>query len=173
MPDQMQWRKTTTYRLLQLKGISEVVLYTLLDAVKIALMSFRCDLAGSERVKKAGVERERLAELQHVNLSLLELGWVALACARQVTYLARSLSQFSFPDLFFLSSNTIHALSEGKRTHIPYRNSSLTRLLQDSLGGNCKTSFVVRFLNKNPRNHTDYEKINTIRYVERLRENVC
>lgn len=74
MPDQMQWRKTTTYCLLQPKGISEVVLYTLLDAVKIALMSFRCDLAGSERVKKAGVEGERLAELQHVNLSLLELG---------------------------------------------------------------------------------------------------
>lgn len=68
----MQWRKTTTYCLLQLKGISEVD--TLLDAVKIALMFFRCDLAGSERVKKAGVEGERLAELQHVNLSLLELG---------------------------------------------------------------------------------------------------
>ncbi|XP_068708872.1 kinesin heavy chain-like [Montipora foliosa] len=72
-----------------------------------------CDLAGSERIKKTGAEGERLSELQHVNLSLLELG------------------------------NTIHALSEGKRTHIPYRNSSLTRLLQDSLGGNCKTSFVM------------------------------
>ena len=56
---------------------------------------------------------------------------------------------------FLLScSNTIHALSEGKRTHIPYRNSSLTRLLQDSLGGNCKTSFVVRgFLSPFCRNH--------------------
>ncbi|EDO47601.1 predicted protein, partial [Nematostella vectensis] len=72
-----------------------------------------CDLAGSERVKRAQVEGERLSELQHINLSLLELG------------------------------NTIHALSEGTRTHIPFRNSSLTRLLQDSLGGNCKTSFVM------------------------------
>ncbi|KXJ23526.1 kinesin-like protein 5 isoform X2 [Exaiptasia diaphana] len=72
-----------------------------------------CDLAGSERVKRAQVDGERLSELQHINLSLLELG------------------------------NTIHALSEGNRTHIPFRNSTLTRLLQDSLGGNCKTIFVM------------------------------
>ena len=38
-----------------------------------------CDLAGSERIKKAGVEGERLSELQHVNLSLLELGLVCYA----------------------------------------------------------------------------------------------
>lgn len=35
-----------------------------------------CDLAGSERIKKSGVKGERLSELQHLNLSLLELGYV-------------------------------------------------------------------------------------------------
>ena len=39
--------------------------------------------------------------------------------------------------------NVIQALAEGKKTHIPFRNSTLTRLLQESLGGNCKTSLVV------------------------------
>ncbi|KAL1522965.1 hypothetical protein AB1Y20_017929 [Prymnesium parvum] len=76
------------------------------------------DLAGSERVKKTGAEGNTLAEAQKINLSLLELG------------------------------NTIQALaSAGGRDvpgrHIPFRNSTLTRLLQESLGGNCKTSLIV------------------------------
>ncbi|XP_065650063.1 kinesin heavy chain isoform X5 [Hydra vulgaris] len=58
-------------------------------------------------------EDEKSAETQNINLSLLQLG------------------------------NVIAALAEDQRTHIPYRNSVLTRLLQDSLGGNCKTSFVL------------------------------
>ena len=41
--------------------------------------------------------------------------------------------------------NVIQALAEGKKTHVPFRNSTLTRLLQESLGGNCKTSLVVSF----------------------------
>jgi len=72
-----------------------------------------CDLAGSERIKATGVEGERLHEAQHINLSLLELG------------------------------NVIAALAEGSKTYVPYRNSQLTRLLQDSLGGNCKTTFLL------------------------------
>ncbi|KAL3893605.1 MAG: hypothetical protein SGPRY_014113, partial [Prymnesium sp.] len=76
------------------------------------------DLAGSERVKKTGAEGSTLAEAQKINLSLLELG------------------------------NTIQALAiAGGRNvpgrHIPFRNSTLTRLLQESLGGNCKTSLIV------------------------------
>ncbi|XP_022784630.1 kinesin-like protein KIF15 isoform X2 [Stylophora pistillata] len=72
-----------------------------------------CDLAGSERVKKTKAEGERLQEAQSINSSLLELG------------------------------NVIQALAEGTKRHIPYRNSTLTRLLQDGLDGNSKTSLIV------------------------------
>ncbi|XP_046851279.1 kinesin-like protein KIN-UA [Xenia sp. Carnegie-2017] len=76
-----------------------------------------CDLAGSERIKKTNAEGERLSEAQYINFSLLELG------------------------------NVIQALAESNETgrtgHIPFRNSTLTRLLQESFGGNCKTSLVV------------------------------
>ncbi|CAH3191254.1 unnamed protein product [Porites evermanni] len=75
--------------------------------------SFSCDLAGSERVKKTKAAGERLQEAQSINSSLLELG------------------------------NVIQALAEGTRRHIPYRNSVLTRLLQDGLDGNSKTSLIV------------------------------
>jgi len=72
-----------------------------------------CDLAGSERIKKTHAVGERLCEAQHINSSLLELG------------------------------NVIQALADDSSTHIPFRNSVLTRLLQESLGGNCKTSLIV------------------------------
>ena len=76
-------------------------------------VSFSCDLAGSERIKKTKAMGERLSEAQHINSSLLELG------------------------------NVIQALAEGN-THVPFRNSTLTRLLQEGLSGNCKTRLVVR-----------------------------
>ncbi|XP_047128724.1 centromere-associated protein E isoform X3 [Hydra vulgaris] len=72
-----------------------------------------CDLAGSERIKKTQAAGERLQEAQHINSSLLELG------------------------------NVIQALAEGNKTHVPFRNSTLTRLLQEGLSGNCKTRLVV------------------------------
>ena len=57
------------------------------------------------------------------------------------------MNQTSIVTLVFNSflRNVIQALAEGKKTHVPFRNSTLTRLLQESLGGNCKTSLVVRF----------------------------
>jgi hypothetical protein len=67
------------------------------------------DLAGSERQKKTGAEGDRLAEAKAINLSLSALG------------------------------NVIKALVSGKAKHVPFRDSKLTRLLQDSLGGNTKT----------------------------------
>nr|CAD7435904.1 unnamed protein product [Timema monikensis] len=73
------------------------------------------DLAGSERQSKTGATGLRLKEATKINLSLSTLG------------------------------NVISALVDGKSTHIPYRNSKLTRLLQDSLGGNSKTVMVRYF----------------------------
>lgn len=67
---------------------------------------------GSERQAKTGASGDRLKEANNINLSLSTLG------------------------------NVISALVDGKSTHIPYRNSKLTRLLQDSLGGNSKTVMV-------------------------------
>ena len=69
-------------------------------------------LQGSERQSKTGATGVRLKEATKINLSLSTLG------------------------------NVISALVDGKSTHIPYRNSKLTRLLQDSLGGNSKTVMV-------------------------------
>ena len=71
------------------------------------------DLAGSERVKKTGATNMRIEEAKKINVSLLALG------------------------------NVISALSDPKSTHISYRDSKLTRLLQESLGGNAKTSLIV------------------------------
>ena len=67
---------------------------------------------GSERQSKTGAEGERLKESMKINLSLMMLG------------------------------NVISQLVDGKSKHIPYRNSKLTLLLQDSLGGNSKTVMV-------------------------------
>ena len=69
-------------------------------------------LQGSERQTKTGASGQRLKEATKINLSLSTLG------------------------------NVISALVDGKSSHIPYRNSKLTRLLQDSLGGNSKTVMV-------------------------------
>lgn len=72
------------------------------------------DLAGSESVWVTGATGKRLEESKNINQSLSCLG------------------------------NVIAALTDSKpRSHIPYRDSKLTRLLKDSLGGNCKTTMIV------------------------------
>lgn len=71
------------------------------------------DLAGSERQSKLKLAGEGFKETTRINLSLSALG------------------------------NVISALVDGKTQHIPYRDSKLTRLLQDSLGGNTKTVMIA------------------------------
>ncbi|XP_002167125.3 kinesin-like protein KIF3A [Hydra vulgaris] len=94
------------------------------------------DLAGSERQAKTGASGDRLKEANNINLSLSTLG------------------------------NVISALIDGKSTHIPYRNSKLTRLLQDSLGGNSKTVMIA---NMGPASYNVDETISTLRYANRAK----
>lgn len=94
------------------------------------------DLAGSERQNKTGSCGERLREASKINLSLSALG------------------------------NVISALVDGKTTHVPYRDSKLTRLLQDSLGGNSKTIMVA---NVGPASYNYDETLTTLRYANRAK----
>ncbi|KAL4002681.1 Kinesin motor domain family protein [Acanthocheilonema viteae] len=94
------------------------------------------DLAGSERQAKSGTSGDRLKEAARINLSLSSLG------------------------------NVISALVDLKTIHIPYRNSKLTRLLQDSLGGNSKT---VMFANIGPASYNYDETVSTLRYANRAK----
>lgn len=94
------------------------------------------DLAGSERLSRTKVTGEMLKEASHINLSLSVLG------------------------------NVISSLVDGKSSHIPYRNSKLTRLLQDSLGGNSKTAMIATL----SLAEIDYdESVCTLRYASRVR----
>lgn len=94
------------------------------------------DLAGSERQAKTGATGDRLKEATKINLSLSALG------------------------------NVISALVDGKSKHIPYRDSKLTRLLQDSLGGNTKTLMVACL---SPADNNYDESLSTLRYANRAK----
>ncbi|XP_047580597.1 kinesin-like protein KIF17 isoform X3 [Lutra lutra] len=94
------------------------------------------DLAGSERQSKTGATGERLKEATKINLSLSALG------------------------------NVISALVDGRCKHIPYRDSKLTRLLQDSLGGNTKTLMVACL---SPADNNYDETLSTLRYASRAK----
>ena len=104
--------------------------------VKNFFVTFSVDLAGSERQSKTGATGQRLKEATKINLSLSTLG------------------------------NVISALVDGKSSHVPYRNSKLTRLLQDSLGGNSKT---LMFANIGPANYNYDETLSTLRYANRAK----
>jgi len=60
----------------------------------------------------------------------------------------------------------ISALVDGKTHHIPYRDSKLTRLLQDSLGGNTKTIMIAAV---SPANYNYDETLSTLRYASRAK----
>jgi len=60
----------------------------------------------------------------------------------------------------------INALSDGKSSHVPYRDSKLTRILQESLGGNSRTTLII---NCSPSSYNDAETISTLRFGERAK----
>ena len=90
------------------------------------------DLAGSEQVAKTGAEGERLNEAKSINKSLLTLGRVI-----------RLLSETPVPD------------------YIPYRDSKLTRLLNNALGGNSRTCIII---NVSPSAYNRVETLSTLRF---------
>ncbi|XP_033098919.1 chromosome-associated kinesin KIF4-like [Anneissia japonica] len=96
------------------------------------------DLAGSERVKKTHAEGDRFREGVNINRGLLALG------------------------------NVISALGDesGRKAHVPYRDAKLTRLLQDSLGGNSQTLMIACV---SPADSNMEETLNTLRYADRAR----
>lgn len=95
------------------------------------------DLAGSEKVGKTQAGGERLKEAQMINLSLTLLG------------------------------NVIFKLTDGKSHYIPYRDSKLTRLLQDSLGGNSMTTLLCC---GSPAEYNREETISTLTFAARAKQ---
>ncbi|XP_017555518.2 kinesin-like protein KIF21A isoform X3 [Pygocentrus nattereri] len=96
------------------------------------------DLAGSERLKRTGATGDRAKEGISINCGLLALG------------------------------NVISALGDRSKrsTHVPYRDSKLTRLLQDSLGGNSQTVMIAC---TSPSDRDFMETLNTLKYANRAR----
>lgn len=94
------------------------------------------DLAGSERQSKTGATGDRLKEASKINLSLSTL------------------------------CHVISSLTDPKCTYIPYRDSKLTRILQDSLGGNTKTVMIT---NIGPADYNCEETMSTLRYASRAK----
>eukprot|EP00913_Durusdinium_trenchii_P007855 g7372.t1 len=89
------------------------------------------DLAGSEKVGKTGATGDRLDEAIHRMHDCMLHASAALIQAKNIN---RSLSALG---------NVINALTDRKSTHVPYRDSKLSRVLQESLGGNAKTSLII------------------------------
>lgn len=62
--------------------------------------------------------------------------------------------------------NVINSLTDGKSSHIPYRDSKLTRILQESLGGNSRTTLII---NCSPSSFNDQETLSTLRFGMRAK----
>ncbi|EDQ86912.1 uncharacterized protein MONBRDRAFT_21638 [Monosiga brevicollis MX1] len=111
------------------------------DTIKGGLKTgklFLVDLAGSEKVSKTGADGTVLDEAKNINKSLSALGLV------------------------------IMSLTEGgNRQHVPYRDSKLTRILQESLGGNARTTMIICC---SPSSYNEQETISTLRFGLRAKK---
>ena len=94
------------------------------------------DLAGSEKITKTNASGQTLNEAKKINKSLSTLGLV------------------------------INNLTDGNSKHIPYRDSKLTRILQESLGGNSKTCLIITC---SPSTYNEAETISTLRFGQRAK----
>ncbi|XP_008589545.1 PREDICTED: kinesin-like protein KIF18B [Galeopterus variegatus] len=110
----------------------------LIQALQVAKMSL-IDLAGSERASSTQAKGERLREGANINRSLLAL------------------------------INVLNALADakGRKSHVPYRDSKLTRLLKDSIGGNCRTVMIAAI---SPSSLAYEDTYNTLKYADRAKE---
>ena len=97
---------------------------------------FLIDLAGSEKIDRSGVIGQSLEEVKNINSSLSALG------------------------------NVIYALTDNKSRHIPYRDSKLTRILQESLGGNSRTWLLLTI---SPLETNELETLSTLRFGTRAK----
>lgn len=98
---------------------------------------FLVDLAGSEKADRTGAYGSSLEEAKKINLSLSVLSLV------------------------------INSLADSKLTHIPYRDSKLTRILQESLGGNSRTTLIV---NCSPALSCVLESVSSLRFATRAKK---
>eukprot|EP00054_Salpingoeca_dolichothecata_P014791 m.84027 g.84027 ORF g.84027 m.84027 type:complete len:952 (+) comp21167_c0_seq1:84-2939(+) len=96
------------------------------------------DLAGSEKVSKTGADGETLEEAKIINKSLSALGLVIMS----------------------LTNGT-------SGSHVPYRDSKLTRILQDSLGGNCRTTIIICC---SPSSFNESETLSSLRFGQRAKK---
>ena len=103
------------------------------------------DLAGSEKISKTGATGDRLKEGCSINKSLTNLGIVISALADK-------------------------AMGKGKKKVVPYRNSSLTRILQNALGGNSKTLMICAL---SPSSNNYDETLSTLRYADQAKKIKC
>jgi len=137
-----QQRSTSSTALNNVSSRSHAVLtlnitQILTDGTEILSKLHMIDLAGSENVGKSEASGVTLLEAQQINKSLSSLG------------------------------NVIYALTEKGRDHVPYRDSRLTYLLQDSLGGNSKTILITT---ATPHFSAYAETLNTLKFAQRAKE---
>jgi ankyrin repeat protein len=106
------------------------------DGAVVTSCLYLVDLAGSEKVTKTEAEGLQLDEAKKINTSLLALG------------------------------NVVNALTSGRSGHVPYRDSKLTRVLQESLGGNNRTAIIVAC---SPSSYNAQETFSTLRFASRAK----
>lgn len=147
-------RATSATRLSELSSRSHAIFTMVVEAMEgdeANPLSYRfgklhiVDLAGSEKIRLAGVTGQRLEETKNINKSLHELGNVIAALATKSTG------------------------SGGRKRvprHIPFRNSVLTSALRDSLGGNCRTTIIACI---SPALESYAESLSTLTFANRAK----